>query len=105
MSKSSFDRFSSLGSGRSTHFYRSWSWHLLDPEPVDRSVWDALGELLHADVRALAGFRPAPLAAEAAFLRADVDAVSVPPPAAAAPAPATPEEPPDEVDRLFTGAD
>ncbi len=35
-------------------------------------------------MRALAGFRPTPLAAEAAFLRADVDAVSVPPPPAPA---------------------
>jgi hypothetical protein len=86
-------------------YYHRLEGGLLDPEPVDRSVWDALGELLHADVRALAGVRPAPLAAEAAFRRADADAVTAPPPAAAAAAPAAPEEPPDEVDRLFTGAD
>lgn len=84
-------------------YYHRLESGLLDPEPVDRSVWAALGELLHADVRALAGVRPAPPAVDVAF-RIDYhrteDAAAFLPRESAAP---PPEEPPDEVDRLFAG--
>ena len=44
----------------------------LDPAGVDGSVWSALAEILKANVRDLAAWRPPPLAA-AAYLRADAD--------------------------------
>jgi hypothetical protein len=39
----------------------------LDPAGVDASVWRALGEILNANVRDLAAWRPPPLAAAPAF--------------------------------------
>ena len=74
----------------------------LDPEPVDRRVWDVLADVLKANVRGLAGLRPEPPAAAAvAYMRepttiwAKLEHV-----------PASPAEPdaeaPDEIDRLFT---
>lgn len=39
----------------------------LDPAGVDSSVWRALAEILKANVRELAAWRPAPVAAEPAF--------------------------------------
>jgi hypothetical protein len=72
-------------------------WGLLDTAGVSRRVWDALAGILGARAQELAGWRPRPLAAEAAMYRADdVAAVSGPP---------VGEEPDerDEVDELFTG--
>lgn len=76
----------------------------LDPEGVDRSVWDVLAGVFQANARALAGARPEPPPAPAAaYLReptgllASLDRV-----APGAPAPEDREEP-DEVDRLFLG--
>ena len=39
----------------------------LDPAGVDERVWRALGEILSANVRELAGWRPPPLAASPAY--------------------------------------
>jgi hypothetical protein len=80
-------------------YYHELETGLLDPEPVDSSVWEALSDLLHANARALAGLGPLPPAAAPAFHRFDADFVlaerSVPP--------VPRDECPDEVDRLFTG--
>ena len=37
-------------------YYHELEVGLLDPEPVDRSVWDVLADVLKANVRALAGY-------------------------------------------------
>jgi hypothetical protein len=44
----------------------------LDPAGVHASVWNALAELLKANVRDLAGWRPPPLATEPAFRSTDL---------------------------------
>jgi hypothetical protein len=80
-------------------YYHELEVGLLDPEPVDRSVWEALSDLLRANTRALAGVRLAPPGrAEPAYLRYDasftLEERAVPPVPLA--------EGPDEVDRLFT---
>jgi hypothetical protein len=86
-------------------YYHRLETGLLEPSGVNRQVWDALGEFLHANAQALAGLRPPPRAAPAtAYLReADylsaydgIDRLSMP----AEPSPEEPE--PDEIDRLFT---
>ena len=75
---------------------------LLDVARVDRGVWDVVASLLSVRVSDLVAWRPRPLAAEGAYLRADQSAA----PLAASLAmrvespSATPEEP-DEIDRLF----
>jgi hypothetical protein len=73
---------------------------LLDPAGVDRSVWDALREILGANVRDLAALRPAPPAAAPAFRAsaADVPVEDMPLPALESGA-----ETDEEVDRLFRG--
>jgi hypothetical protein len=84
---------------------------LLDPEPVSSRVWDALGELLHANVRVLAGLRPPSPAAEGAVfhrleLHERISAFSVRKSLETSEVESELiEEPelPDEVDRLFTG--
>ena len=75
-------------------YYHELETGLLEPRGVDARVWDALRQLLDADVRALARWRPAPVQAAVAYRSADVtvDAVYAPK------APAAEE---DEVDRLF----
>jgi hypothetical protein len=81
-------------------YYHRLESGLLDPDRIDRSVYDALGRLFGAQVRALARWRPPQPEPAAAYYRgSDQDAE---------PAPPTPEAAagePDEVDRLFTGAD
>lgn len=87
---------------------------VLDPKPVDRTVWDALTGILNANVRILAGLRPPPPAArlpayrrlatespkylaswdEGALNRREVAPDLVP----------EPGDERDEVDRLFTGS-
>jgi hypothetical protein len=81
-------------------YYHELETGILDPEPVDRSVWEALSDLLRANTRALAGLGPSPLAAAPAYRRFDADFVleeRVTPPVPL-------DELPDEVDRLFTGS-
>lgn len=80
-------------------YYHELEVGLLDPTGVDGSVWRTLGDVLTANVEALAGVRegllPAP---QAVYLRSEE----------AGPAPAGPEQPSpaerDEIDRLFTRA-
>ena len=72
----------------------------LDPEPVDRRVWDVLADVLKANVRGLAMSRPeAPGVAASAYMRREPTGMQ----AKLARAPEAPKaEEPDEVDRLFT---
>jgi hypothetical protein len=86
-------------------YYHELETGLLPTEGVDRSVWDALGGFLHANVRVLAGTGVTlrDLDVTAAYLRqADVASVESAAPAPAA-APRASEW--DEVDRLFTSGD
>jgi hypothetical protein len=80
-------------------YYHELETGLLDPRPVDRSVWDALSRLLRANTRALAGLGPPPPVAAPAYRRFDADWLleeRVAPPVPL-------DEGLDEVDRLFTG--
>jgi len=75
----------------------------LDPEPVDRRVWDVLAYVLKANVRGLAGARPEPPGGPAvAYHRYPEmelhERMSIEP-AAAASEPAAP----DDIDELFLG--
>ncbi len=81
-------------------YYHELEVGTLDPEPVDRQVWDVLAELLTANVRALAGLpRELPAApAVAAYYREPTMALEE---RVAAARPESPE--PDEIDRLFRG--
>ena len=81
-------------------YYHRLETGLLDPKGVDRRVWDALGEFLHANVRGLAGFRPAPPAAPAASYQR-YPAIELDERISYSRTPAEEEEP-DEIDRLFT---
>lgn len=86
--------------GKVGRYYHELETGLLDPEPVDASVWAALADFLRANIQSLAGFRPPLLAAPVARRDADADwalRLEARAPAAAA------DEGPDEVDRLFTG--
>lgn len=80
-------------------YYHELETGLLDPAPVDRSVWEALSDLLRANTRALAGPGSPPPTAAVAYRRFDADFVLEE--RAAPPVPL--DEGPDEVDRLFTG--
>ena len=73
---------------------------ILDPEPVDRSVWDVLADVLKANVRGLAVFRPEPPGLVAsAFMREPTGTQ-----ARLAHAPEAPKaEERDEIDALFLG--
>ena len=53
-------------SGKVGGYYADLEVGILDPEPVDRRVWDVLAEVLKANARALAGPRPEPPAPMAA---------------------------------------
>ena len=81
-------------------YYHELETGLLDPAGVDRSVWDALREILGANVRDLAALRPAPPAAAPAFRVSDADVLAddVPLPGLESEA-----ETDEEVDRLFRG--
>jgi len=86
---------------------------VLDPKPVDRTVWDALTSILNANVRILAGLRPPPPAAPAiAYRRLATESArylaswdeGVPDKLEIAPdLVSEPGDELDEVDRLFTG--
>jgi hypothetical protein len=96
-------------------YYHELEVGTLDPTPVSSRVWDALGDLLHANVRLIAGLRPPPTAPEAVFHRyapyvapaepivelLSMDAGEPKPPTAATDRLRLPER--DEIDRLFTG--
>ena len=71
----------------------------LDPEPVDRRVWDVLADVLKANVRGLAVFRPEPPGlAASAYMREPTGMQ-----ARLARAPGAPKaEERDEIDMLFT---
>ncbi len=69
----------------------------LDPAGVDASVWSALAEILKANVRELASWRPPPLEAKAAYRFSDLGA----PLETRAAIRQHQESERDEVDRLF----
>ena len=72
----------------------------LDPEPVDRRVWDVLADVLEANVRGLAGYRPeAPGVSISAYKREPTGTQAK---LAHVPEPPKAEEP-DEIDALFLG--
>jgi hypothetical protein len=81
-------------------YYHRLETGLLDPKGVDRRVWDALAEFLHANVRGLAGFRPAPPAAPAVSYQR-YPGIEFQESISYSRTPAEEEEP-DEIDRLFT---
>ena len=83
-------------------YYHELETGLLDPEGVDRSVWEALAASLRANVRALAEARPiSPAAPMASYLRAADFALDRDVEMASRQLAASGE--PDDVDRLFTG--
>ena len=81
-------------------YYHQLETGLLDPKGVDRRVWDALGEFLDANVRVLAGIRPAPPPAPAVSYQR-YPGIELRESISYSRAPAEEEEP-DEIDRLFT---
>ena len=84
-------------------YYHELETGLLDPEGVDRSVWEALAASLRANVRALAEARPISLATPmASYLRAADFALDRN--VEMAPRQPAGSGEPDDVDRLFTGA-
>jgi hypothetical protein len=82
-------------------YYHELETGLLDPTPVDRSVWSVLADVLKANTERLADLRPSlPAPAGTVYLRSqDVLELAAP---AGVEAPVTGEER-DEIDRLFTG--
>lgn len=94
---------------RLERYYHRLEGGLLDPEPVDRRVWDALEKLLGARARALALAPPgAPGLEPAVFYRAQPAQAMFdepPPDETASPRVADPSPAErDELDRLFLGA-
>ena len=90
-------------------YYSDLEVGVLDPEPVDASVWDALGGILKANVRVLAGLRSEPPVFPAAtYMREgagkwELDERIVGVDAVASDQPTQENSGPDEIDRLFTG--
>jgi hypothetical protein len=78
-------------------YYHELESGLLDEQRVDKSIFAALAEELGSRVRDLLSWRPRPFAAEVAYLRADYAVMSD----MGVPADSTPEQEPDEIDRLF----
>jgi hypothetical protein len=77
-------------------YYHELESGLLEPERVDRRVWDVLAQTLEARVAELFAWRPRPPEVPAAAL-----AQASRPMMAAMRVPEAPPEPEDEVDRLF----
>jgi hypothetical protein len=98
--------------GRVRGYYHRIEVGTLDPEPVDRRVWDVLADLLKANARSLAGPRPELQPAFDVSYRRSADHLAATPLAlgkieeigrgkeASTPDPTEP----DEIDRLFTGS-
>lgn len=86
--------------GKIGRYYHELETGLLDPAGVDRSVWEALREILGANVRDLAALRPAPPTVAPLFRKSAPEW-----PVEGMPLPALePEaEADEEVDRLFRG--
>ena len=80
-------------------YYHELEVGILDPNRVNRRVWDVLADVLKANVRGLAVFRPEPPGlAASAFMREPTGTQ-----ARLAHAPESPKtEEPDEIDKLFT---
>lgn len=92
-------------SAKVRRYYSDLEVGVLAPEPVDGSVWDALAEVLRANVRVLAGLRPPPPAAAAsAYMRA-ASGIELYERMSSFSADVEPsaDDDRDEVDRLFTG--
>jgi hypothetical protein len=79
------------------HYYHELEVGLLETRGVDARVWDALRQVLGAEVRSLARRRPAPVPPKPAVMYRMQEAASATSASIRPPAPA--EE--DEVDRLF----
>jgi hypothetical protein len=77
-------------------YYHELESGLLDPGRVDRRVFQTLAETLRANVEDVLAWEP-PVRLEGVYYRR-TDAAATAPPMAA-----EPEEPPDEIDRLFRG--
>jgi hypothetical protein len=82
---------------RLTDAYHELETGQLDPAGVDASVWRALAGLLQANARELARWRPPPVEADLAFLRAAPEI----PLASTTMLDKNQDAEPDEVDRLF----
>jgi hypothetical protein len=85
-------------------YYHELETGLLDPEPINPRLWDTLSDFLGANIRALAGVRPAPPPPSPAFHRGggmELHMRLIVTRAVDAPQ----ETPggPDEIDMLFTG--
>jgi hypothetical protein len=79
------------------NYYHQLEGGLLEPRGVDRRVWDALAKTLKARVDDLVAWRPRPVEAAPAFLRA----ADAPPAMAPSPAPTSTKVEHDEIDDLF----
>jgi hypothetical protein len=92
--------------GKVGGYYHELEVGLLDPQPVDARVWGVLADILKANVRRLAEFRPSPPSAHASiatYHRLPDEPVSsrrysIRPAASSA------SDEADEIDRLFTGS-
>jgi hypothetical protein len=86
---------------RVQEYYHRLETGLLDADRVDRRVYDVLGRVLETAARELARWRPsAGVALAQAYYRLDAE------PGPAIPAASAPSDPqPDEIDRLFAGAE
>ena len=86
-------------------YYHELEVGLLDPEPVDRSVWDVLADVLQGErprarwspTGASCGAGVSPTCASRRSMQARLSTRAAAPAAAA-------DEGPDEIDRLFTGS-
>ena len=99
-------------SGKVRGYYSDLEVGVLNPKPVDRRVWDALGRIFDANVRILAGLRPpSPAAPAVAYMRVSDDSATylaswdegATEVAATRELESQPVPDRDEVDRLFTG--
>jgi hypothetical protein len=90
-------------SGKVGRYYADLEVGILDPQPVSMRVWEALADVLKANVRALASVRPEPSAPAVAYMREPTivlqERVAMPMAGASEPSPE-----PDEVDMLFTAS-
>jgi hypothetical protein len=90
--------------GKVDGYYHRLETGLLEPGGVNRSVWNALSDFLHANVRTVAGLRPPPSASAAVSYKRLADGLQarMSYDMIVEPAHEAREPEPDEIDRLFT---